>query len=258
MNFIDNHSYQNRLRLVDPASKVLFVFIVLILCLVSDSPFVGFTAVLWMWGLAVLLAKIPFRVLGKILMAEFGFFVLATAGVAISVTLKSPVDINPWTLNFGLIWFSTSPELLIAALLILTRVMGGVAAMNFLALTTPMVDIISFLHRVRVPGLLIDITTLMYRFVFALLESLHTIWIAQESRLGYSSGFRRGIISAGHLGSRLFIDAFHRSKRLEISLNSRCYSGELKVLPIEYQSGSKLLVMAFFVVSSLILVWIFL
>ena len=256
MKLIDDFAYNNHLRSVDPAYKAALTLSVLLLCLVLDSPLVGIVALLWMVGLAVFMAGLPLKVFGRVLLAEFSFFVLATAGVAVSVSLTSPLSINPWAVQAGPFWLSTSREALDQALLILTRVMGCVAAMNFLALTTPMVDLIALFSRLRIPNILIDITTLMYRFIFALLESLHTMWIAQESRLGYSSGFWRSIVSAGHLGSRLFIDAFQRSKRLQTALDSRAYQGELRVLTLEYETGGKITIAGILLAFSLLLTWI--
>jgi cobalt/nickel transport system permease protein len=126
--------------------------------------------------------------------------------------------------------------------------------MNFLALTTPLVDLVDLLRRLRCPLLLIDLMTLIYRYVFVLLESLDQMYTAQSSRLGYVN-FRRGITSAGLLGSQLFIDAYRRSQRLQVALESRGYSGELKVLPTTYQYDRRLWGWGTGMIVSLLLVW---
>jgi len=75
--------------------------------------------------------------------------------------------------------------------------------------------------------------TILYRFIFVLLETAGTIYTAQESRLGYGSR-RATLRSASLLGSQLFINAFQRSRRLQIALDSRGYTGTLRVLPADY------------------------
>ena len=48
-----------------------------------------------------------------------------------------------------------------------------------------MVDLFSALRKARVPGALVEIAALVYRFTFSLLESVGAIHHAQEARLGY-------------------------------------------------------------------------
>ncbi|NJN84172.1 MAG: hypothetical protein HC802_19110 [Caldilineaceae bacterium] len=56
---------------------------------------------------------------------------------------------------------------------------------------------------------------------------------AQESRLGFRNRHTM-LRSAGLLGSQLFIDAYRRSQRVQIALDSRGFDGTLRVLPSEY------------------------
>jgi len=255
MHYIDDYAYNNCLRMVDPAQKAGLAGTVLIFCLILNSPLVGALAVLWVLLLAGWLGGIPAKVFGQVLLAEFGFFLLATAGIAVSVTLDSPSAVNPWSLRAGPLWFSTSPALLQNSLLIISRVMGCVAAMNFLALTTPMVDLIAFARRLRIPGTLIDLMTIIYRYIFVLLETMETMRKAQDCRLGYVN-FKRGISSAALLVTRLFIETYQRSRRLQIALEARGYEdGDLHVLTLPYQFDRRLVWFSLAIAASLILVW---
>jgi len=95
--------------------------------------------------------------------------------------------------------------------------------------------------------------TLIYRFIFTLLESMERMRVAQENRLGYVS-FRRGLNSAAQLASRLFIETYLRSRRLQVALEGRGYAGDLRVLPHTYQSQPLLLAAGVVMVVNLI--WI--
>jgi cobalt/nickel transport system permease protein len=130
--------------------------------------------------------------------------------------------------------------------------------MNFLALTTPLVDLVDLFRRWHVPTLLIDLMTVIYRFIFVLLDSFNRMYTAQESRLGYSSSFYRSLVNAGLLGSRLFIDAYQRSRRLQVALASRNFSGDLRVLPASYESSWTVVAASVAVGSSMVLVWVLL
>ena len=160
------------------------------------------------------------------------------AGVALSAGTAFPAGVS-WVVHVGPLAVWASFGSVDTALHLATRALGGTAALDFLVLTTPLVDIVELLRRLRIPSVLIDIVALTYRFIFILLESLDRMHNAQDSRLGYSS-FGNAVKSAGLLGSRLFVDAYHRGKRLEVALESRCYSGDLRVLAASYRTDRAL------------------
>ena len=255
MYVIDNFAYNNRLRDVDPAYKFGLVVAFLGVCLLSHTPLIGIASLILMSMLAVLAAKIPAKYFMRILASEFAFFVLATLGVAVSITLTDPTVVNPWSFQIGPFWLSSGPEPVQAAWLIVARVMGGVAAMNFLALTTPMTDLIALAQRCRLPDTLIDLTSVMYRYIFVLFETLTSMRDAQESRLGYSK-FKNGISSAGLLASRLFIETYQRSKNIQIALDSRGYRDQLNVLPIRYRTNIPFFCLAGGAMTMMVLLWV--
>jgi cobalt/nickel transport system permease protein len=135
-----------------------------------------------------------------------------------------------------------------------SRALGCAAAMNFLALSTPLVDLVELLRRWRVPVVLIDLASVMYRFVFVLLESMQRMYTAQQSRLGYATR-RAALRSSGLLASRLFVDAYQRSTRMQTALESRGYAGDLRVLPLAYRHDARMYVLMVAVVGSMALAW---
>ena len=237
MSIIDRHAYANALRYVDPAQKASLTLLVIALCLALNSPWVSLAAIGWMVALSVGVAALPAWVVFRFLAAEATFLLLTSVGILVSVTLIEPLG-REWSLQLGAIWLSTSRESLAQAAVVLLRALGAAAAMNFLALTTPLTDLIALLRRLHMPLLLIDLMTLMYRFIFALLERAAGIYLAQDSRLGYSSP-RRMMASAAQLGSMLFVDVYRRSERLQIALDSRGYQGDLRVLSTTYHPDGR-------------------
>jgi cobalt/nickel transport system permease protein len=120
-----------------------------------------------------------------------------------------------------------------------------------------LVDMLELFRRWRVPVILVDIMVVIYRFIFVLLDSLNRMYMAQDSRLGYNTSYFRTMNSAALLGSRLFIDAFQRSRRLQVALESRGYDGgDLRVLPSNYQTNRKIGWAGIAVVTSMLAVWI--
>lgn len=253
MHLIDRYAYTSRIRRIDPAQKTALAVLVIVLCLLLNRPAVGLVAVGWMVALTVLWAGVPGQVIGRVLLAEGLFLGLAVMGVALSISPALPPP--PFHgVQVGPLWVGTSPVSLALAALLVSRALGCAAAMNFLALTTPLVDIVELLRRLRVPVVLIDLMSVMYRFVFVLLESMQRMHTAQQSRLGYATR-RAAMRSSGLLASRLFVDAYQRSARMQTALESRGYIGDLRVLPLAYRHDGRVYWLGAATASSLLLVW---
>jgi cobalt/nickel transport system permease protein len=257
LHIIDQYAYNNRIRQVDPAYKVGLALTVVILCLILNEPPVGLAAIGWMYWITVYLTGIPGRTFAKLIVTEGAFLMLTIVGVVVSFSLADPGHISTWAWQIGPIWISGSPASLYQGINLVTRALGAAAAMNFLALTTPLVDMIELFRRWRIPGELIDIMTVVYRSIFVLLESLDTMYRAQESRLGYNTSYWRAMNSAALLGSRLFVETFQRSRRMQIALESRGYEGgNLQVLASPYKSDRRIVWLGLAAVASLFLIWI--
>ena len=106
----------------------------------------------------------------------------------------------------------------------------------FIALTTPMAEILEILQRLRVPAVFVDLTMLTYRFIFILIEEAGQIYRAQVMRLGYGR-FRESIQSFGMLAGALFLRTWESGEALILAMDARCYDGRL-TLPGEPRSIS--------------------
>jgi cobalt/nickel transport system permease protein len=227
------------------------------LCLILNKPPVGLAALGWMYGITVYVTGIPGRTFARLISVQGAFLMLTIVGILVSFSLADPGPLSPWAWQVGPIWVSSSPASLYRGLNLVTRALGAAAAMNFLALTTPLVDMIELFRRWHIPGELIDVMVIVYRSIFLLLESLNTMYRAQDSRLGYNTSYWRAMNSAALLASRLFVEAFQRSRRMQLALESRGYEGgDLRVLPSAYQSGRRLAWLGLAAAASLFLIWI--
>ena len=118
---------------------------------------------------------------------------------------------------------------------LVTRALGAASALNFLALTTPLIDIVGLLRKMRLPEAIIDIMVIMYRFIFVLLDTLDRMVMAQTSRLGFQTGYWRQMQNTGQLGARLFINALNRSERLETAAAARGFNGTMRMIERDYR-----------------------
>ena len=230
MRWVDCFAYSNRIRWLDPIYKVGFSLSVLTVCLIVDQPLFSLGLMGAVLLLAIFWAGLPAGFFIKLLTVEAGFLVIGVASIAISISTTSTLG----SAAIGPFWVSVTPSTLYLAFKLFMRSLGCTSAMNFLALTTPMVDLIELGRRFHIPDLLIDLMSLIYRFTFTLLDCLDQMVLAQEIRLGFN-GFKTSLHSAAQIGANLFIEAYRKSQKLEIALEGRGWEGSLHVLPQEYQ-----------------------
>lgn len=110
-----------------------------------------------------------------------------------------------------------------------SRSVACLTALLFLALTTPLSDLISLLRRCRVPETLLDLMTLCYRTLFVLSEAVHDTMTAQASRLGYTT-LTASMRSLGGLISNLIVQVWQRSLALHNAAQARNNEGALRFL----------------------------
>ncbi len=230
MHWIDQFAYNNRIHKLDPAYKTGFSLSMIFLCLAIPIPWVSLTLMIMVVSLTVFWAGLPSKFIFKLLIAEGSFLVFGVLGVAVSITTRS----SSGAISAGPFWLNITSDSINMAFKLLARSLGCTAAMNFLALTTPMVDLIDLFRRIHIPDLLIDLLTLIYRFIFTLMDCLDRMMLAQEVRLGFN-GWGGTLRSAGEIAANLFIEAFRRSQKLDIALQGRGWDGSLRVLPQEYE-----------------------
>jgi cobalt/nickel transport system permease protein len=227
MLLIDHYAYNNKLAGVHPGEKFLFFAVTVALCLALPTTFTTLVVTLLMAGAVVFAAGVPWRFYLKLLLLPGAFLAVGVAAVAVSVT-RSPQDFI-WAIHTGQYFFGITRQGLDNSVNLFLRSLGAVSCLYFLSLTTPMTEIADVLRKMRVPTLVIELMTLIYRFIFILLEVTGQIYTAQSSRLGYKNA-RTGFHSLSRLVLSIFIKSYRQSQAMYDSLVSRCYSGNLHIL----------------------------
>ena len=225
---IDAYAYGNRLRWAHPAEKILFALLTIGVVLAAGSPFVA--------ALAFLLAALATTRLAGISLRAYWFFVRLPLGFIVVSVLTMAVTTVPPDGAGALVSFPLGPwrvgilpQSLVQAVRVFSVSLASVGATLFLALTTPMVDLTDQLRRWKVPALFVELMTLVYRFIFVLIETAQAMHVAQEARLGYSTA-RRSLRSVGMLVSNLYLRSNARAAALFTALTARGYTGDLTVL----------------------------
>lgn len=230
----DRCAYLSRLRYVDPIPKVWFTLAVLLLCIFADSVPVGLFTLTALSALNMVLGGQRAGDLVRFLRVPLSFLAIGCLTIVLrpvgqGEALWSFLLLGRWT------WGVTAENLRLG-LLVFCKAMGAVSAMYFLSMNTPMTDLTMALERLHVPKLFVELTELIYRFIFLLAGEAGRIRTAQESRLGYRN-FRGAMTSAGELLSMVFVRSLRRGERVFSALESRGYTGTLTTLPGQYVPG---------------------
>lgn len=224
---IDSYAYNNKLATIHPLEKTLFAILTMIICLMSKTMITPILVLALMSGGIILKAGIPARVLAKLLAIPLSFLLISVLTIAFSLATDPS---GFWFAHtFKSITIGIRYPDLITAINLFLRSLGAVSCLYFLALTTPLTELITLLHKMKVPVIITELMVLIYRFIFVFLDTATTIRRAQLSRSGYvstKSSFR----SMSRLFSALLGKVFVKSQDLYNAMAARCYTGEIKVL----------------------------
>ncbi len=111
----------------------------------------------------------------------------------------------------------------------MARTFGGMSSLFFIALTTPMIEIFAMLKSLRIPDFLLELSMMIYRYIFVFLDQAAMIHNAQVMRLG-DAGTRNSLNSFAMLSSVLFLRSWEQGERLIVAMDARCYNGMLDLM----------------------------
>lgn len=110
-----------------------------------------------------------------------------------------------------------------------SRILGGVSLVVALGFATPFIEFVAALSWLRVPKPFIEIMMFAYRYLFLFLEDANTIYSAQKNRLGYT-GIKKGLNSFGVLAGSLVLRGFEQSQKTADAMMQRGYTGDMPLL----------------------------
>lgn len=222
MRDIDRCAQTNHWRHHAAGEKLLFAFGMMLVSLTAAGA----------WGqVAILVAMLALTIFGaRVRLVDIArggrvplLFILAgTLAQSLSVSMQ-----DGWPMLSV-----ASPEALANAGLVGLRSCACVAALLFLALTTPLSSILQLLQRIGLNAEISDIAMVMFRILWLLLDCLDNGQKSLSSRLGYTS-YRRMLTSNAILMASLLPRVLHRAGRMEIGLAARGYGGQLHFLSAE-------------------------
>lgn len=221
--FLDHHSaIESPIHHLDARAKII-VFFTFILVGVSSPPTSFFLFGLLAMGLAgiALLARLPLGHLAKKILVILPFLFIVTLSIPF---MKKDAVGGGYNLGLGDLTVSKSGLWILWNVVIKSSL--SIFSMILLSSTTSFPQLVKGMERLGFPRIFMILTSFMYRYSFILIDEMHRMRRARDSR---SFGGRRFWQSTviGHMVGTLFLRSFHRGERVYLAMLSRGYQGTM-------------------------------
>ena len=141
----------------------------------------------------------------------------------------------PWLLDgngpgwsFGPVRFSLHG--LAVALLLSAKAVTIVTLFLVIQATAPLESTLKAAHALRVPGLLVQLGLLSYRYLFVLADELARLRIALRVRGYRNRANRHSYRTAGHVAGTLLVRGYERAERVGQAMRCRGFDGQFRAL----------------------------
>lgn len=220
--FLEDIAQTNCIRDIHPLIKLIVGLGCILISVSSKSVIAPLLIIIVLSIVTVKIAGINPKFYLKLLFIPLGFAVISVAVIMLMRNSGEVIFSHPVFDWFNLTITRGSVN---EGILILSRVFAGMCSLFFISLTTPVTDMFLLAVKCRIPRELIDLSMLIYRFIFVLIEQAIQIYNAQKMRLGYGS-LKEGINSFGIMAGALFINTWNTAESLILAMDSRCYDGK--------------------------------
>lgn len=238
---IEQSAYSNRWRPVSPAAKGLFAVSGFIAAFAAGTPLSAVTVAGLLSMVSVFGAGIAPAHYLRVAAPALFFLALGSLSLAFSLDVGNGTPV-----------LRMAPTGLNKLAEVSTRSLGALAALLFLVLTTPLIDLIALLRRLKTPELLLEIMVLCYRMLFVFSAAVHDTMTAQSARLGYVTP-RLAMRSLGELVANLTLQIWQRAHALDVAAQARNNDGPLRFLEPVFTNTARDCILAALAGSGLII-----
>jgi len=217
---IDYIAHTNELKDIDSSIKFIIAIGIMILVFIVSIPSFSFLIAILIALTLIIVAKIPIKYYLKFISIPFTFTLITCIIMAFFFGTGTVI------FDTGILGIVVREDALALAILTFSRTLACFSALGFLAMTTPIADVLNDLDKIKVPKIFIEIALLMYTVIFVFLDQVRIMTNAQQTRMGYN-GIKNSYRSLGLLIANLFLRSLDKSEQLQFALDSRGYTGEL-------------------------------
>ena len=217
---IDEIAYASALRQVSPMWKIFVSLYSLFLCLSSHTWVISVLILCAMLIAMTAIGKTRWHHIIRLMQIPLAFVILM---ILLQVShhgekMLLAIPVGSW-------YFGVTAESVHQFGQVFLQCLAAVSCLYFLSTSTPMTELFTALRRMHIPGFLVEMMELVYRYIFVLLEG----------RLGYAT-LKTGFYSTGQLISNLFLRAYRQADRTYTAMESRGYTDEVRTLGLAYET----------------------
>lgn len=229
---IDTLAYQNSLRFVSPVWKFGLAVVLIILSVLSQ-PIVQVVIFIWMILWILWYARIPWKPYLILLGTSLLFYLVSMPALLLEIEYTHHISreslfsfqIFDWT-------FYVTEKGFNLAYSIFFRALASLSCLFFILFTIPFLEVLQVMKKLKLPQILIELSLVMYRFIFLLIDTAFGMLVAQQARGGHGS-FSQKMRDFALLLGHLFAHTMQRYKGLTHGLISRGLSEEILLPPME-------------------------
>jgi cobalt ECF transporter T component CbiQ len=205
------------LQAVDPRIKIVVFAALVLACSLTRSA----ALLAGLYVLAMILAALSRIGVGAFTKRIWIFVPLFTAVVAIPALFVTPgapiASLGP---------LEITREGARAALMLVLRVSASVSFSVLLVLTTPWHRVLDALRSLRLPGVVVSLLSLSYRYLLLLLRTLSELLMARESRVVAPLPLRQETAFVSRSAGYLFLRSLHLAEGVHLAMVSRGWDDE--------------------------------
>ncbi|MCX5754332.1 MAG: cobalt ECF transporter T component CbiQ, partial [Candidatus Krumholzibacteria bacterium] len=205
------------LQAIDPRFKIVAFAAIILSCSLTRSAIL----LACLYALATLLAYLSRIAVGDFTKRIWLFVPLFTAVVAIPALF-----LVPGTRIASLGPVAITSEGSRAALMLVLRVSTSVSFSVLLVLTTPWHRLLEALGNLRLPGIVVSLLSLSYRYLLLLLRTLSELFMARRSRVIAALPFRQETAFISRSTGYLFLRSLHLAEGVHMAMVSRGWEEE--------------------------------
>ncbi len=205
------------LQAVDPRLKIAALAALVLLCSLTRSA----ALLAGLYVLATALAALSKIGVGAFTKRIWIFAPIFTAVVAVPALFVTPgvpiASLGP---------LEITGEGARAALMLVLRVTASVSFAVLLVLTTPWHRVLDALGSLRLPGVVVSLLALSYRYLLLLLRALSELFMARESRVVAPLPLRQETAFVSRSAGYLFLKSLHLAEGVHMAMVSRGWDDE--------------------------------
>lgn len=224
---IDDYAYKNKLSKVNPNMKFAIGMLLLILSLINPYNYISLIIIAIMSLVIVGIAKIELKDYIHFIKIPLVFLIISI--IMILLTFSKNKEVLLYSIKVGSLYIGVSNESIISSTHLFFRALSCLTCIYFIMLTTPFNQLIFVFKKLHLPDIVLEISMLMYRFIFIFMEEVADIRKSQELRFGYIN-LKNGYNSFGLLVNMLFKRMMIRYDEMSIALDMKLYDGTFYIV----------------------------